>query len=72
VEFGFDRSRRIDTETASALGKVDDGWVTMHGPKVAMRRAKGEDILQVAGAARARAGTAASSAADDGAGAGVP
>jgi anaerobic magnesium-protoporphyrin IX monomethyl ester cyclase len=38
VDFAFDASRRIDPVDAEALAQVDDGWVTMHGPKIARRR----------------------------------
>jgi anaerobic magnesium-protoporphyrin IX monomethyl ester cyclase len=48
VHFDFDQSRRIDPATAEALTQVDDGWVTMHGPKIEMRRKKGEDLAAAA------------------------
>ncbi len=56
VQFGFDRNRRIEADTAQALGQVDDGWVTMHGPKIAMRRRKGEETFEIAQAAMACGG----------------
>jgi anaerobic magnesium-protoporphyrin IX monomethyl ester cyclase len=48
VHFDFDQSRRIDPATAEALARVDDGWVTMHGPKIEMRRKKGEELAAAA------------------------
>ncbi|MGE0311674.1 MAG: magnesium-protoporphyrin IX monomethyl ester anaerobic oxidative cyclase [Lautropia sp.] len=56
VRFGFDRNRRIDADTAQALGRVDDGWVTMHGPKIEHRRRKGEETFEIARAAMACGG----------------
>lgn len=56
VQFGFDQSRRIEADTAQALTKVDDGWVTMHGPKIEMRRRKGEETFEIAKAAMACGG----------------
>ncbi|MFO1328689.1 MAG: magnesium-protoporphyrin IX monomethyl ester anaerobic oxidative cyclase [Rubrivivax sp.] len=48
VNFSFDQGRRIDPATAEALTHVDDGWVTMHGPKIEMRRKKGEELAAAA------------------------
>lgn len=56
VDFSFDAKRRIEPETAEALARVDDGWVTMHGPKIEMRRRKGEDTFEIAAAAMACGG----------------
>lgn len=56
VQFGFDASRRIEADTAQALSRVDDGWVTMHGPKIDMRRRKGEENFEIAKAAMACGG----------------
>lgn len=56
VQFGFDESRRIEPDTADALSRVDDGWVTMHGPKIDMRRRKGEENIEIAKAAMACGG----------------
>lgn len=53
VNFSFDQNRRIEADTAQALTKVDDGWVTMHGPKIEMRRRKGEETFEIAKAAQA-------------------
>lgn len=53
VNFSFDQTRRIEADTAQALSKVDDGWVTMHGPKIEMRRRKGEENFELAQAAQA-------------------
>lgn len=56
VQFGFDQTRRIEPDTADALSRVDDGWVTMHGPKIDMRRRKGEENIELAKAAMACGG----------------
>jgi len=56
VQFGFDEARRIEPSTAEALARVDDGWVTMHGPKIEMRRRKGEENFKLAEAAMACGG----------------
>ncbi len=56
VNFSFDTNRRIEADTAQALSKVDDGWVTMHGPKIDMRRRKGEENIEIAQAAMACGG----------------
>jgi len=46
VDFGFDATRRLGSGTESIAS--DDGWVTMHGPKIARR--KGEEIAAAAAA----------------------
>nr|Q7X2C7.1 RecName: Full=Anaerobic magnesium-protoporphyrin IX monomethyl ester cyclase; Short=MPE cyclase [Rubrivivax gelatinosus]AAP73428.1 anaerobic Mg-protoporphyrin IX monomethyl ester cyclase [Rubrivivax gelatinosus] len=56
VNFSFDKNRRIDAQTADELSRVDDGWVTMHGPKIEMRRRKGDDNFEIAKAAMACGG----------------
>lgn len=56
VNFSFDQNRRIEPETARELAQVDDGWVTMHGPKIEMRRRKGEENFEIAEAAMACGG----------------
>lgn len=56
VDFSFDTGRRIEPGTADALSRVDDTWVTMHGPKIAMRRRKGEETFEIAAAAMACGG----------------
>ncbi|MBK1689497.1 magnesium-protoporphyrin IX monomethyl ester anaerobic oxidative cyclase [Rubrivivax gelatinosus] len=56
VNFSFDKERRIDAQTADELSRVDDGWVTMHGPKIEMRRRKGDDNFEIAKAAMACGG----------------
>jgi len=56
VNFSFDKERRIDAQTADELSRVDDGWVTMHGPKIEMRRRKGDDNFELAKAAMACGG----------------
>jgi anaerobic magnesium-protoporphyrin IX monomethyl ester cyclase len=56
VDFAFDANRRIEPDTAAALVRVDDGWLTMHGPKIEMRRRKGEENIQLAASAMACGG----------------
>ncbi|RVT52574.1 magnesium-protoporphyrin IX monomethyl ester anaerobic oxidative cyclase [Rubrivivax albus] len=58
VDFSFDGNRRIAPETADALAQVDDGWVTMHGPKIEMKRRKGDENFEIAEAAMACGGGA--------------
>jgi anaerobic magnesium-protoporphyrin IX monomethyl ester cyclase len=48
VDFAFDNTRRIDRVDAEALAQVDEGWVTMHGPKIEHKRRKGEQIAAMA------------------------
>ena len=40
VDFAFDASRTMAPGAGSVAG--DDTWVTMHGPKIAYKRRKGE------------------------------
>ena len=56
VDFSFDPTRRIEPDTADALSRVDDGWITMHGRKIDMRRRKGEENFEIAQAAMACGG----------------
>ena len=56
VDFSFDQNRRIEPETAEALSRVDDGWITMHGPKIEMKRRKGDENFEIAEAAMACGG----------------
>ena len=48
VNFAFDATRRIDRVDAKALAQVDEGWITMHGPKIEHKRRKGERIAAMA------------------------
>jgi anaerobic magnesium-protoporphyrin IX monomethyl ester cyclase len=48
VDFAFDPARRIDRVDAEALARVDDDWVTMHGPKIEMKRRQGEATAALA------------------------
>jgi anaerobic magnesium-protoporphyrin IX monomethyl ester cyclase len=51
VDFGFaDQSVRSRPD-AEAIAEADEHWVTMHGPKIAMRRRKGEENAALAMAA---------------------
>lgn len=51
VDFGFADTRVHGRPDAVAIAEADAQWVTMHGPKIAMRRQKGEDIAAAALAA---------------------
>jgi len=44
VDFGFAGERVHARPDAEAIAAADEGWVTMHGPKIAMRRREGEAI----------------------------
>ncbi|MBQ0943394.1 magnesium-protoporphyrin IX monomethyl ester anaerobic oxidative cyclase [Ideonella sp. 4Y16] len=44
VDFGFAGERVHARPDAAAIAAADEGWVTMHGPKIAMRRREGEAI----------------------------
>jgi anaerobic magnesium-protoporphyrin IX monomethyl ester cyclase len=51
VDFGFaDQSVRSRPD-AQAIAEADERWVTMHGPKIALRRRKGEENAALALAA---------------------
>jgi anaerobic magnesium-protoporphyrin IX monomethyl ester cyclase len=45
VDFTFDATRQFERPTAAAIVEADAGWVTMHGPKIEMKRRKGEEIF---------------------------
>lgn len=44
VDFKFESATRRERPDAALVAQADEGWVTMHGPKIEMRRKKGEDI----------------------------
>jgi anaerobic magnesium-protoporphyrin IX monomethyl ester cyclase len=44
VDFAFADARVHARPDAQAIAAADEGWVTMHGPKIEMRRKKGEQI----------------------------
>ncbi|MBQ0960509.1 magnesium-protoporphyrin IX monomethyl ester anaerobic oxidative cyclase [Ideonella sp. 4Y11] len=44
VDFGFAGERVHARPDAEAIAAADEGWVTMHGPKIAKRRREGEAI----------------------------
>jgi anaerobic magnesium-protoporphyrin IX monomethyl ester cyclase len=67
VDFQFADARVHERPDAQAIAAADENWVTMHGPKIEMRRKKGEDIAAAALAAigvveAAQASSAAASA----------
>jgi anaerobic magnesium-protoporphyrin IX monomethyl ester cyclase len=67
VDFQFADQRVHERPDAQAIAAADENWVTMHGPKIEMRRKKGEDIAAAALAAigvveAAQASSAAASA----------
>ncbi len=51
VNFDFADQRVHSRPDGAAIAAADEGWVTMHGPKIEMRRKKGEDIAAAALAA---------------------
>ncbi len=51
VDFQFADQRVHERPDPAAIAAADEGWVTMHGPKIEMRRKKGEDIAAAALAA---------------------
>jgi anaerobic magnesium-protoporphyrin IX monomethyl ester cyclase len=51
VDFAFADQRVHERPDSAAIAAADEGWVTMHGPKIEMRRKKGEDIAAAALAA---------------------
>jgi anaerobic magnesium-protoporphyrin IX monomethyl ester cyclase len=48
VDFGFDAAVKHTRPDAEAVAAADDGWITMHGPKIEMRRKKGEELAAAA------------------------
>ena len=67
VDFQFAAARVHARPDAQTIAAADENWVTMHGPKIEMRRKKGEDIAAAALAAigvieAAQASAAAASA----------
>lgn len=44
VDFGFASPRVHGRPDPEAIAAADEGWVTMHGPKIELRRRKGEEI----------------------------
>jgi anaerobic magnesium-protoporphyrin IX monomethyl ester cyclase len=44
VDFGFAAPREHGRPDTEAIAEADAGWVTMHGPKIELRRRKGEEI----------------------------
>lgn len=55
VDFKFESATTRTRPDAALVAQADEGWVTMHGPKIEMRRKKGEDIAAEAIAAQAAA-----------------
>ena len=51
VDFAFASTREHGRPDAAAIAAADEGWVTMHGPKIEMRRKKGEELAAAAIAA---------------------
>jgi anaerobic magnesium-protoporphyrin IX monomethyl ester cyclase len=48
VDFKFDAQRVHARPDAAAIAAADESWVTMHGPKIELRRRKGEEIAAAA------------------------
>lgn len=55
VDFKFESATTRTRPDAALVAQADEGWVTMHGPKIEMRRKKGEEIAAEAIAAQAAA-----------------
>jgi anaerobic magnesium-protoporphyrin IX monomethyl ester cyclase len=51
VDFKFADQRVHERPDGAAIAAADEAWVTMHGPKMEMRRKKGEEIAMAALAA---------------------
>ncbi|APW47159.1 magnesium-protoporphyrin IX monomethyl ester anaerobic oxidative cyclase [Rhodoferax antarcticus] len=62
VDFKFESATRRERPDAELVAEADEGWVTMHGPKIEMRRKKGELIAAEAIATAAAAATATAQA----------
>lgn len=60
VDFKFESAATRTRPDAALVAQADEGWVTMHGPKIEMRRKKGEEIAAEAIAAQAAAAQAVS------------
>jgi len=60
VDFKFESATRRERPDAALVAQADEGWVTMHGPKIEMRRKKGEEIAAEAIAAQAATAQAVS------------
>jgi anaerobic magnesium-protoporphyrin IX monomethyl ester cyclase len=48
VDFDFASTRVHGRPDPEAIAEADAAWVTMHGPKIEMRRRKGEEIAAAA------------------------
>jgi len=48
VDFQLADQRVHARPDSAAIARADEGWVTMHGPKIEMRRKKGEEIAAAA------------------------
>jgi len=42
VDFAFDKTRVFERPSAESAAQTDEGWVTMHGPKIEHKRRQGE------------------------------
>ncbi len=58
VDFAFDTTRHFDRPAADAVDEAATGWETVHGPKLAKSRRKGEETAALACAAVAQDGVA--------------
>jgi anaerobic magnesium-protoporphyrin IX monomethyl ester cyclase len=48
VDFGFANPRVHGRPDPQAIAEADGAWVTMHGPKIALKRRRGEEIAAMA------------------------
>ena len=51
MDFGFADQTVRERPDPVAIAAADEGWITMHGPKIEMRRRKGEENAALALAA---------------------
>lgn len=48
MNFGFASPRVHGRPDPQAIAEAESGWVTMHGPKIALKRRKGEETAAMA------------------------
>jgi anaerobic magnesium-protoporphyrin IX monomethyl ester cyclase len=48
VDFAFDAQRNFERPSAEAIAQADADWVTMHGPKIELKRRKGDENMAIA------------------------
>jgi anaerobic magnesium-protoporphyrin IX monomethyl ester cyclase len=48
VDFAFDKQRNFERPSPEDIAQADADWVTMHGPKIELKRRKGEENIAAA------------------------